>query len=149
MCALCDGQSADEFLASVIDDIDRVGWAVVAVEDERGRHVHSYTVGLTRHHGHAELILGGGDFETAYHVLDGLAAAVQGGRRFRAGETATAGELGRECVLLPVADPSCLVLAQAIYGSVTAVPALEVCVRSVLVDGERPDRRDAQDDHDD
>jgi len=146
MCAVCDGKSADEFLAGVVDDIDRVGWAVVAVEDERGRHVHSYTVGLTRHHGHPELILGGGEFETAFHVLDALAAAVQAGRRFRAGETAAAGRLGRECVLLPVAEPSPLVLAQAIYGR---VPALEVCLRSVLVDGERPDRRDAQDDHDD
>lgn len=146
MCAVCDGKSADEFLAGVVDDIDRVGWAVVAVEDERGRHVHSYTVGLTRHHGHPELILGGGEFETAFHVLDALAAAVQAGRRFRAGETAAVGRLGPECVLLAVADPSPLVLAQAIYGR---VPALEVCLRSVLVDGERPDRRDAQDDHDD
>jgi hypothetical protein len=123
---MCDGQSAEQFVAGVIDDIDRVGWAVVAVEDDRGEHVHTYTAGLTRYHGHPELMVGGADFHTAHHVLDTLASAVQGGRRFHAGETVGPGELGCECVLVPVPDPSSLVLAQVVYGAFTEVPALLV-----------------------
>ena len=127
MCAMCGGQSVEEFVAGVIDDIDRVGWAVVAVEDECGRHVHTYTAGLTRYHGHPELMVRGADFHAAHHVLDRLAEAVRQGRRFRAGETIGADELGRECLVVAVADPSQLVLAQAIYG---AVPALEAVLDS-------------------
>ena len=123
MCAMCGGQSVEDFVAGVIDDIDRVGWAVVAVEDERGRHVHTYAAGLTRFHGHPELIVGGADFRTAHHVLDCLAEAVREGHRFRAGETIDADEFGCACLLVAVPDPSPLVLAQAIYG---AVPALRV-----------------------
>jgi hypothetical protein len=127
MCAMCDGQTADEFVAGVVDDIDRVGWAVVAVEDERGEHVHTYTVGLTRDHGHPELIFSGAGFHTAHHVLDALADAVGGGRRLAAGQRLRPDEVGRECLLVRVADPSRLVLAQSIYGGpAVVVPALQV-----------------------
>lgn len=127
MCAMCEGETAGEFMAGVIDDIDQVGWSVIAVEDEQGRHVHTYTAGLTRYHGHPELIFSGADFHTAHHVLDALADTIRDGRRLDAGQMLGRGELGRACVLVPVADPSRLVLAQAIYaGASVAVPALQV-----------------------
>jgi hypothetical protein len=127
MCAMCDGQGIDEFMADVIGDIERVGWAVIAVEDERGEHVHTYTAGLTRYHGHPELIFSGAGFHTAHYVLDVLADAVSGGRRLAEGQVLTRDEIGRECLLVPVADPSLLVLAQAVYGGpTTIVPALQV-----------------------
>lgn len=126
MCAMCDGQPAGDFMAGVIDDIDRVGWAVIAVEDEHGEHVHTYTVGLTRFHGHPELIFSGADYRSAHHVLDALAEAVSQGRRLEAGEALERDELGRECIMVRVTDPSRLVFAQAIYGGAGPVPALQV-----------------------
>lgn len=126
MCAMCEGQTPDEFMAGVIDDIDETGWAVVAVEGDRGQHVSSYTVGLTRLHGHPELIVSGGGFEQAHHVLDELAEAVHAGRRLAPGQVLSRGEVGRECVLVAVADPSRLVLAQAVYGRFMPVMALQV-----------------------
>lgn len=124
MCEMCDGRTPQEFMAGVIDDIDETGWAVVAVEGERGEHVHSYTVGLTRLHGHPELIVSGGTFEWAHHLLDELAEAVHAGRRLVAGKVLT--EAGRQCVLVVVADPSRLAWAQAVYGRFMPVMALQV-----------------------
>ena len=124
MCAMCDGQSADEFMAGVIADIDSAGWAVISVEDERGEHVCSYTVGLTRFYGHPELIVSGRDFPTAFHVLDTLAAGVRDGQPLAAGQLLRPG--GVESLLVPVADPSRLALAQAVYGAFIPVAALQV-----------------------
>jgi len=127
MCAMCGGQSIGDFVADVVDDIRCVGWAVIAVEDERGRHVHTYTAGLTRYHGHPELIVSGADFATAHHVLDTLAGAVRDGRPIGAGQVLGPEEVGRECMLVRVDDPSRLVLAQALYETgLGPVPALQV-----------------------
>ncbi len=65
MCAMCDGQSVEEFVAGVAADIERIGWSVIAVDSERGRPGYAYTVGLTRYHGHPELIVSGLDADTA------------------------------------------------------------------------------------
>ncbi len=128
MCAMCDGQTMEEFVADVVDDIDRVGWAIVAVEDEDGRHVYTYTVGLTRYHGHPELLVSGDDFHLAHHVLDDLAALVKDGRRFEAGELLEREELGRACLMVRVTSPSRLRVAQTVYGAegIGPVPALQV-----------------------
>ena len=85
------------------------------MEDEHGGHVHSYTVGLTRVHGHAELVFSGGDVDTAHRVLDELAAAVCEGRRLVAGETLARREVGCECLVVQVANPERLVIAQVVY----------------------------------
>lgn len=128
MCAMCEGQTAEDFVADVVADIDRAGWAVVAVEDERGDHVYTYTVGLTRCHGHPELLAGGRDFDVAHHVLDDLAALVVDGRRLEPGELLDRGELGRACLMVRVTSPSRLPIAQAVYGAegMGPVPALQV-----------------------
>lgn len=127
MCAMCGGQSIGDFVADVVDDIRCVGWAVIAVEDEQGRHVRTYTAGLTRYHGHPELILSGSDFATAHHVLDTLAGAVRDGRPIGAGQVLGPAEVGRECLVVRVDDPSRLVLAQALYATGRGpVPALQV-----------------------
>ena len=127
MCAMCEGQSGDDFMAGVVDDIRCVGWAVIAVEDDQGRHRHSYTVGLTRYHGHPELIFSGADFGTAYQVLDALATAVAEGRRLEAGQLLGRDDIGLDCVLVRVDDASRLVFAQTLYASgASLVPALQV-----------------------
>ena len=114
MCEMCDGATPEQFVADVVADIRKAGWSIVAVEDERGRHVHSYTVGLTRVHGHAELVFSGGDVDTAHRVLDELAAAVCEGRRLVAGETLARREVGCECLVVQVANPERLVIAQVV-----------------------------------
>ncbi len=126
MCAMCDGQTAADFMADVVDDIRCVGWAVIAVEDGQGRHVRTYTAGLTRYHGHPEIVVSGADFTTAHRVVDALAEIVRGGRRLRAGDEVDAAEAGRRCVMVRVAVPARLAVAQALYASGRApVPALQ------------------------
>ena len=128
MCEMCDGATPEQFVADVVADIRKAGWSIVAVEDERGRHVHSYTVGLTRVHGHAELVFSGGDVDTAHRVLDELAAAVCEGRRLVAGETLARREAGCECLVVQVANPERLVIAQAVcrLPDLPPVPALQI-----------------------
>lgn len=128
MCAMCDGETAGDLMAGILEDIDRVGWAIVAVEGQGARHLYTYTIGLTRYHGHPELLVSGSSFHTAHHVLDDLAALVRDGRRFEAGELLTRDELGHACLMVRVTSPSRLRLAQAVYGSDSTgpVPALQV-----------------------
>lgn len=128
MCEMCGGKTPGQFVAEIVTDIREAGWSVVAVEDDGGRHVYSYTVGLTRVHGHPELLFSGADFDTAQHVLDELAGAVCDGRRLAAGESLDRQRMGRDCVLVSVADPGRLVMAQAVYRlpDLPPVPALQV-----------------------
>ncbi|HEY0119539.1 MAG TPA: DUF4262 domain-containing protein [Cellulomonas sp.] len=128
MCEMCDGTTPEQFVAEIVGEVESAGWSIVAVEDDEGRHVDTYTVGLTRVHGHPELIVSGGGFHTAHHVLDELAAMVSAGRRFEAGELLGRAELGRECLMVQVVEPSRLVMAQAVYAmpGAPSVPALQV-----------------------
>ncbi len=128
MCEMCDGKTPEQFVAEIVEDVESAGWSIVAVEDGEGRHVHTYTVGLTRLHGHPELIFSGGGFHTAHHVLDELAAMVCAGRRLEGGDVLGRAELGRACLMVRVANPSRLVMAQTVYATPGAppVPALQV-----------------------
>lgn len=72
MCWLCDHPSAtiDDYLDILRAEIDKHGWAVQYVEDER--HPFAYTVGLHAH-GLAELVVTGVTPERAMMLLDGIA----------------------------------------------------------------------------
>ena len=127
MCAMCDGQAVEEFVAGVAADIERIGWSVIAVEGERGWPGYAYTVGLTRYHGHPELIVSGLDADTALLALDDVGARVRDGGRVVAGERFVPPDgPGVECLVLPVIDPSRLVLAQSVYGAFFPVTALQI-----------------------
>lgn len=127
MCMMCDGMSDEQILAMICEHIDRVGWSAVFVEGAPGWPAFAYTVGLTRFHGHPELVVSGLDEVAARDVLDDLAAQVRDGRRLVAGQSLDRDELGQECLMVQVADPSRLALAQEVYGSAAGwVPALQV-----------------------
>lgn len=128
MCAMCDGRTATDLMAEIYEDIERVGWAVVAVEDDAGRHAYTYTVGLTRYHGHPELLVSGNDFARAHHVIDEIATLVAGGRRLVEGEFLVPEGVGLLCRTIRVSRPGRLRLARAVYGGrgFAPVSALQV-----------------------
>jgi Domain of unknown function (DUF4262) len=82
-------------------------------------------VGLTRFHGHPELVTGL-DHRATGALLNGLGREVRAGRRLSAGEVQE-GEGGRRYQFVQVADPRRLVHAQEMYADVAGpVPALQV-----------------------
>ncbi len=130
MCEVCDGKSLEEFVAGVVADIRSCGWSLVAVEDDQGRHVCTYTVGLTRLHGHPELLFTGNHVEVAQRVLSTIAADVCSGARLADGDTVGGPDGGSApaCLLMRVANPERLAMAQAVYRlpGFPPVPALQV-----------------------
>ncbi|GAB3264899.1 DUF4262 domain-containing protein [Kineosporia babensis] len=127
MCLRCAGWSDAELLAKSRHDIEVHGWGFVHVEGGESA-AFTYTVGLTRFHGHPELLVSGLEAEPAAGLLDDLAEDVQGGLRLAEGD-----RLGEECCpahqlqLVEVEDPRRLAQAQQIYASSAGlVPALQV-----------------------
>lgn len=110
------------------DRIDQVGWSICTVPGDGFDLPYAYTVGLTRYHGHPEVIVSGVDTCGAMEYLDGIGERIRAGERFGFGDTLT---LGRERgVLLAVDNPERLEHAQTIYGRPggPAVPALQLVV---------------------
>ncbi len=132
MCNQCADRSIREVLALFRRCIWSQGWAVADVGPTRGRAAYSYTIGLTRHRGHPELLASGLVPGEARGLLSELADEGRAGRRFGAGEVLSP-DGGHLLQLVRVADPGSLTHAQAIYGSTgIPVPALQV----VWSDGE-------------
>lgn len=70
--------------------IEKVGWAVMAVGgtddgEPPPLSTWSYTIGLTRTFGHAELIICGLPYETAQAILNNAGERIRGGERFEPG----------------------------------------------------------------
>ncbi|MBX9244109.1 DUF4262 domain-containing protein [Actinotalea ferrariae] len=108
--------------------IAEVGWSVCTVPGDRFDLPYAYTVGLTRYHGHPEVIVSGVDACGAMDYLDAIGERIRARERFGFGDTLT---LGRErAVLLAVDNPERLERAQATYGRPggPAVPALQLVV---------------------
>jgi hypothetical protein len=126
MCVHCEGRSVAEVLAAYRQCIRVRGWALVSVAPAGGRTGFCYTIGMTRHHDHPELLASGLPTREARALLDDLVERVRGGQRLRAGEVLTPdGEYRLQ--LLRVADPGQLDHAQAVYaGPRTPVQALQV-----------------------
>lgn len=126
MCLRCDGMTAEEVRQQQLADIGRHGWTVVAVEAGDGVPSFGYTVGLTRYHGHPELVVSGLWPEPTAELLDELGALVRGGAVLTAGGSVET-EDDERYQLLRVSDPRRLVVAQEIYASTAGpVPALQV-----------------------
>ncbi len=92
------------------------GWALsrgcVAVD---GDHVDvRYTAGLTRHHGHPELIVVGGHLPRERDILTGLAAHVSSGARL---EPCWVTFGSRRLALVPVDEPEVLWLTHLVYAA--------------------------------
>lgn len=126
MCVHCEGRSLPEVLASYRQCIRVRGWALASVAATRVRREFSYTIGMTRHHGHPELLASGLPPREAGALLADLVERVRAGERLTAGDVlAPDGEYRLQ--LVRVADPGQLDHAQAIYATPrTPVPALQV-----------------------
>lgn len=114
-----------------LDRIDSVGWAVEAVPGDGFDLPYAYTVGLTRYHGHPEVLVSGVGRCGALEYLDAVGERIRAGERFRFGDEL---RLGRErAVLLAVDQPERLEQAQVVYARPGGrlVPALQL----VLSDG--------------
>ena len=101
-------------LARVRRDIDRRGWTTaegcVIVGDD---HVATdYTVGLTRHHGHPEVVVVGGSYAESRRLIARLAHEVACAERF---EPCLLEIDGARYALLRVDDPQHLWLAHLLY----------------------------------
>src|SRR4051794_32681973 len=140
MCTECDERCDEEIHNWYRKVIRDQGWVVIFVdaemftaEDENGDEIDgevaslAYTVGLTRFHGHPELLISGMDCSAAQKLLNEFGRQIAGGNRFRPGQLVQARGKHR-MQFLKVDDPTHLVEAQNMYASWEAglVPALQI-----------------------
>jgi hypothetical protein len=126
MCLKCQGWTDEEIWQKRLQTIERHGWAVTAVTGDGTSVTFAYTIGLTRYHGHPELLVTGMPQATAGKFLNSLAEQVRAGTRYAAGNILTKAN-GRRWQFVPVDDPSQLVDAQETYQSEAGpVPGLQV-----------------------
>lgn len=128
MCMKCQGLTDDEVRADLLGKIERFGWTLCAVEAGPGGLPFAYTIGLTRYHGHPELLVSGLDQFDAASVLNDLGARVRDGLRLEPGQVLDDEGTEHRSLVLRVSNPDRLVYAQEIYrapGS-APVPALQV-----------------------
>jgi len=126
MCVQCEAWPVGTVLASYRNQVREGGWALASVAPTPQRVGYSYTIGLTRHHGHPELLASGLTPGEAGGLLADLAAAVRGGLRLAAGDVLSPDGAHR-LQLVRVAEPGQLAHAQAIYASAAGtVPGLQV-----------------------
>jgi hypothetical protein len=112
-------------LALQRDHIEQFGWSIVAVEAEPAHAPFAYTVGLTRFHGHPELLVTGLDPASTAMLLNQLSLEVRAGRRFHAGQFIDQDD-GRLIHFVQVHNPRRLLHAQDMYASQAGlVPALQ------------------------
>jgi len=81
MCLMCQGRTREEVLMLQKEHIERFGWSIVAVEGNRVQAPFAYTIGLTRFHGHPELLVTGLDESSTGSILNQLGSEVKSGRR--------------------------------------------------------------------
>jgi hypothetical protein len=126
MCLICQGRTREEVLALQKEHIEQFGWSIVVVEGNRTQAPFAYTIGLTRFHGHPELLVTGLDQSSTGSILNQLGSEVKSGRRFSAGYLVER-EDGRLLQFLRVTNPRRLLHAQDMYaGPAGLVPALQV-----------------------
>jgi len=126
MCEECKEQEVETVLAGYRRAVWERGWALASVAGTAQWVGFSYTIGMTRHHGHPELLASGLVPAEAMGLLTDLAEEVRAGHRFAAGEVLSPDGAHR-LQLVRVADPGRLAHAQAIYaGPAGPVPALQV-----------------------
>ncbi|HSV68192.1 MAG TPA: DUF4262 domain-containing protein [Mycobacteriales bacterium] len=119
-------QFADQHAAHLRDLIAEHGWAVQGVIGDHEHPSVSYTVGLTRYHGHPELVVvglgnGGG-------LLNLLGERVKAGERLRAGQVIQFERATQRVCFVTVENPEPLIYANELYqwADGPPVPALQV-----------------------
>lgn len=116
MCGRCVGQSMGERFDWYVRTIYGVGWAVAHVRGERRAAGYSHTVGLTRFHGHPEVLVSGLEPGDATRLLGEIAESVRSGVWLSAGIMFGA-DTGHTLQLADIADPQRMADAQLVYAS--------------------------------
>ena len=126
MCLKCQGWTDEQIFQARLQTIERHGWAVTSVSGDGTTVGFAYTIGLTRYHGHPELLVTGLTHAGAGPFLNGLAEQIRAGKRYAAGNILTKPN-GHRWQFVPVDDPTELVDAQDTYESEAGlVPGLQV-----------------------
>lgn len=126
MCLMCEGKTAAEVRQRYLDLVEQHGWAVCGVEGG-AEPPFAYTIGLTRFHGHPELLVSGLDLREATGLLNDVGEDVRDGVRLQAGDFMTWDDTDQRLVIVQVSNPGRLVYAQEIYRTPgRPVPALQV-----------------------
>jgi len=98
MCEICNGASEDEVRRHLGSVIDERGWAIQGVEPSEEQSAWAYTIGLAEHFAHPEFVITSIELDRAAAILQQLAVAVRGGRRFAPGGRADVGGVPVELV---------------------------------------------------
>ncbi|WP_165962679.1 DUF4262 domain-containing protein [Occultella glacieicola] len=146
MCLKCQGLTDAEVRAHYLDLIEEHGWAICNVGPGPVSPPMAYTIGMTRFHGHPELLISGLDPSDAAPVLNDLAAEVRDGHAFVVGDVIGAGR-PHPYRVIEVWSPRRLVWAQEIYGGPNrrVIPAFQFVWADH--DGRWPWQRHARDPH--
>ena len=126
MCLKCQGWTDEQIRQERVKTIERHGWSVTTVTGDGTTAAFAYTIGLTRYHGHPELLVSGLPPTVAGQFLNGFGEQVRTGARYAGGNILTKAN-GHRWQFVPVDDPSLLVNAQETYQSEAGpVPGLQV-----------------------
>jgi hypothetical protein len=125
MCLRCNGLTEEEILASRLQLIQTYGWSITYVAADEDEAAFAYTIGLTRFHGHPELLVSGLDQPSSGGLLNELGGQVRSGVRFEHGDLIQEGQ--HRFQFVQVEDPRELIDAQETYASRAGlVPGLQV-----------------------
>ncbi|WP_158615067.1 DUF4262 domain-containing protein [Cellulomonas sp. PhB150] len=97
--------SEEEVREDLLAKIERFGWTLCSVEAGAGSLSFTYTIGLTRFHGHPELMVSGLDEFDAASVLNDLGERVRAGERFEHGQVVPYEGTAHRSLLVHVASP--------------------------------------------
>lgn len=120
------GWTDEEIRATRLRNIEAHGWSITYVEAD-DEVAFAYTIGLTRYHGHPELLVSGLDQNKTFEMLNGFGDEVRRRTRYSQGDLVNGHGKGR-FQLTVVDDPRELVDAQQTYASevVGLVPGLQI-----------------------
>jgi hypothetical protein len=76
----------DDHDRKVLADVERVGWAVIGIEEDEEGPEYCFSVGLHHTLGGPEILLMGLDFKLAASLVNGIGEAMREGREIKAGE---------------------------------------------------------------
>ncbi len=77
----------DEHEAQMLADIDRFGWAVLRVSNDKGPDF-AYSVGMHRTLGHPEILIFGLPLDIMHRLINDVGARVRAGAKYTAGQCA-------------------------------------------------------------
>jgi hypothetical protein len=126
MCMKCNGWSDQEIREWYLEKIKIYGWVITFVGADEHEASFAYTIGLTRFHGHPELMVSGLDQADSQAALNQLGAEVGSGAWFTPGQVIR--QSGRHRYqFVDLNDPGVLVEAQQMYASEAGlVPGLQI-----------------------